>query len=665
MSTSPFDHNHANPWTSDFIDLPELNARTSNTVAAAIERVRESARGDRTEIASESLLVLGPAGAGKTHLFVRLRKKVGPRAVFVHLRPLIGTQMTPRYVMGEIVRQLDYEAQAPGGGFRQLDALVGAILGYLRFESVRFPRPQLERVLSLDDRARRAEVDWAVEQLVQRHPEMDDAYAARLIEVPFATSIAHRRASLAWLSGRDLEQGQTQRLGVSTGLGEERVVPALQTLGLLATPGAPIVLVFDQLENLMDGESDARVRGYANLVSELFDTMRGVVIVQMVLETEWEEAIKPRLGETQKTRLASRLETLALPTASQRRELVRLWADRLPSPREPFPAPFGEERLARWCEMPGMTPRMLMSECRAALLEGADGSGGGVSERPRAPEDEQAARHDAIAVAWEEHLAAARAGLDESSAERRGADPARLVGGIGCAFRFVPEVSIVTLDARVPIQVRIRKGGRDFALSLLHHKHPKSVASVLDKAGECAASATVLLLRERAIEFPPSWKQTRARLAELSQHGVRFESLEHDDTARLLALESLLCATRSGDVEDERGRALSEEDVGSWVQRDLQVTSWPIVRWLSEAADPSPLDAPRLSRPPERATEARPSVEACLAQLQVASVDRLVREVVRVRAQTTRSDVLEALRDMGSGVRWFGRSIVSRRLGAP
>jgi hypothetical protein len=305
-----------------------------------------------------------------------------------------------------------------------------------------------------------------------------------------------------------------------------------------------------------------------------------------------------------------------------------------------------------------------MSECRAALLEGADGGGGGVAERPRALEDEQAARHDAIAVAWEEHLAAARAGLDESSAERRGADPARLVGGMGCAFRFVPEVSVVTLDARVPIQVRIRKGGRDFALSLLHHKHPKSVASVLDKASECAAGATVLLLRERAMEFPPSWKQTRARLVELSQRGVRFESLEHDDTARLLALESLLCATRSGDVEDERGRALSEEDVGSWVRRDLQVTSWPIVRWLGEGADPSPIDAPRLSRPPERPAGARPSVEACLAQLQVASVDRLVREVVRVRAQTTRSDVLEALRDMGSGVRWFGRSIVSRRAGA-
>src|ERR1700727_953265 len=114
MDPSPFDRTHASPWTSHLIDLPDLNARTSNTVAAAIERVRESARGDRTEIASESILVLGPAGAGKTHLFVRLRKKVGPRAVFVHLRPLLGTPMTPRYVMGEIVRQLDYEAQAPG-----------------------------------------------------------------------------------------------------------------------------------------------------------------------------------------------------------------------------------------------------------------------------------------------------------------------------------------------------------------------------------------------------------------------------------------------------------------------------------------------------------------------------------------------------------------------
>jgi hypothetical protein len=41
-----------------------------------------------------------------------------------------------------------------------------------------------------------------------------------------------------------------------------------------------------------------------------------------------------------------------------------------------------------------------------------------------------------------------------------------------------------------------------------------------------------------------------------------------------------------------------------------------------------------------------------------------VREVVRLKADTTRADVLEALREMGSKVRWFGRSIVSRRMGA-
>jgi hypothetical protein len=676
VSTLPFDHGHANPWTTDFVDLPDLNARASDAIAGAVRRVRDSAKGDRADIASASILVLGPAGAGKTHLFARLRRKIGPRALFVHLRPLVGTHVTPRYVLGEIARQLDYAAEAAGDRFRQLDALVGATLAYLRLESVTFPHQQLDRIRSLDERARRDEVDWAVEQLVQRHPEIDDAYASRLLSVPFAATTTERRASLAWLSGQDLEQSQMDRLGVPASLSEERVVPALRTLGLLATPGAPIVLVFDQLENLMDGDGEARVRSYANLVAELFDTVRGVVLVQMALVTEWATAIEPKLGATQKTRLCADIQALALPTAAQKRELVRLWAERMPDPRGPFPAPFGEARLARWCAADGMTPRMLMAECKRAILEGdlaalravVPPSADTHAEAPAAGEaPEGDATAGGIAAAWEDHLAGARRTLDEAAKERRGADPARLLGGMACAFRLADEGVAVALDARRAVQLRVRRAGAEHAFCLLHQRHHKTVGAALDDAREAmASSALVVVLREQAIELPPSWKQTRAKLADLSGRGVRFQAIARDDAARLLALESLLCSARSGDVEDTDGRPLSEREVATWARSALSPQDWPVVRAgdgatgddaLGTAALVTAVSGPEAAGP----NAAGATVEACLAQLRIASVDRLVREVARIRVETTRTQVIEALEWMGKNVRWFGRSIVARR----
>jgi hypothetical protein len=663
MMTTPFESNHANPWTTELVDLEELNANASEAIALAIKRVRESTKGERTDVASASILVLGPAGAGKTHLFARLRRKLGPRAVLVHLRPLIGTEMTPRYVLGEIVRQLDYEIA--DGSFRQLDALVGATLAYLKLQPVHMPRPQLDDARSLDDQARRMLLAWAVEQLVQRHPEIDEAYAQRLFEVPFASTLAQRRAALAWLAGRDLEQAQMSRLGVSSSLSEERIVPALQTLGLLATPGAPIVLVFDQLENLMDAETTGgRVRAYANLVAELFDTMRGIVIVQMALDTEWDRAIAPHLGQTQKTRLADRIEVLRLPTAKQKRELVRRWVEQLPE-RHSFPEPFGERRLDRWCGADGMTPRMLMIECRKALAEGLatnDAEADAAPDTVRIPEEEaNAALSDAIRAAWEEHLAAARTSLDECAKEKRAADPARLIGGIASVLRFVPNAQAMAVDARKKVALRAALAGRKFAFCLVHERHPKAVAGTLDRAKAESDGSTLVVLRERALDFPPTWKQIKQRLQDLASAGARVELLERDDAASLLALESFVSAARSGDVDDDQGRVLDEGEVSEWIRRSLDVPSWPLVRLLdADAPRPAPAQE-KQEKKTTAASDAAPCVETCLAQLHIASVDRLVREVVRVRADATRTEVLAALEEMKTKVRWFGRSIVAQR----
>lgn len=680
LGLSPFEHNHADPWaTKTFVDLPELNARVTNAILGAITSIRSAASEGDAELRTTSLLVQGPAGAGKTHLFGRLRHKLGPKAVFVYLRPLVGTEMTPRYILGQIVQQLGYQTLGGEGALTQLDALVGSSLAHLEGAAPDFPSIFLDDVRALEPEARVEKLAWAVERLLERHQEIDETYVARLLEAPFMKP-AQQRAALAWLAGRELEEPQMKRLGVTAGLPEERVVGALQTLGLFAAPGAPIVLVFDQLENLIDAEgTGARVRAYANLVAELFDSTRGFVLVQMALDSEWARAIRPVLSEAQRTRLGAREMLIALPSPLELRGLVQRWTDQIADRPEPFPWPFVEARVDAWSRTPGMTPRMLMNECRLAIALGpcAPFEPPAVEVDPptqRAPiVSEQGDEDVALALAWDQHLGAARAALDEAARDRRSADPGRLVGGVAGALGFTG-ARPSRVDARQTVQLVAATNGASTSLVLLSQTHPKSAITAVDRAAEALSKGRVVAARERAIEFPPTWKKVQESLRTAIGRGLAWVILERDDTAKLLALESFLAAARSKDLEDERGHVIESEQVNAWVARTLDVPSWPLVRAIvggtkvdDATADP-PLDGrsepPRVVRTtPPAVGDTRAILRACLTQLRVASLERLVREVTRVHTDVSRGEIIDALDAMQGHVRWFGRSIIAVREG--
>jgi hypothetical protein len=709
VAESPFEHNHADPWAKQFVDLGRLNAGASDAIVEAIAHVRERAREDLAELRAKSLLVLGPAGAGKTHLFARLRKKLGPRAIFVHLRPLLGAEMTPRYVLDQIVTQLAYDTAQPildaAPALAQVDALVAGALAHLKDDPPDMPRAFLDGCLDLDRKKLDELLEWATERVLDRYPEVDEMVLRRLLGVPFMAK-SERRAALAWLSGRELEESQLARLRVTSGLSEERVVPALRTLAVTAAAGAPIVLVFDQLENLVDREATGgRVRSFGNLVAELFDSMRGFVLVSMALDTEWSQAMLPELSQAQRTRIAERTELLELPSLDDRRELVRLWTEQLPPQPEPFPWPFGEGRLRAWCEAPGMTPRMLMIACRDALAAGPEAgdehlADAGPPTEPSAAPDAEADLASALAQAWEKHVAKAREELDRAGEDRRAAAPARLLGGLAAAAGFVPELRVTKLDPHKASELVLKAGEREVRVCYLHHGHPRSALAAIERAREAAGKTAVVLVRERALDFPPTWKKVSAAQADAAARGARWHTLDRDEVTTLLALESFLAAARSRDLEGRTGRALEEGEVLPWVQGTRALAELPLFERVALAAqaspnastaappstpsspedDPGPLfaasrdarePAAQRAAPSAPSTPSAPSAEpdapagdlgpmlvAILARLRIASLERLVREAERARAATTRSAVLAALGRLGGRVRWFGRAIV-------
>jgi hypothetical protein len=651
MSSAFLEAIHADPWSEDLVDLAELNAHASVAIETSVSRLRELARSQPSALRSTSMVVLGPPGAGKTHLFARLRRRFGPRAVFVHIRPLVHAELSVRFVLGETVRQLSYSTHS----LKQIDALVGSLLAHLDGADVSFPSAFLSEYEALDEGTREERLEQALERVLERWQEADESYLRRLLRAPFAKP-AEQRALLAWLSGRDCDVSQLVRIGATSSLADELCPAALKTLSAVAALGAPIVLVFDQLENLVEpGGSNGRLLAYGNLVAELADSMRGLMMVHMALDTEWSRAIEPAFNLSQRSRLLMQRQTLALPTPTQREELLRLWIERLEEREAPFPWPLGERRLARLRDEAGLTPRMLLVEFRTAL-QGE-------------PEAEAEDPSVGLAAEWEQRLLAAHKLLDEASEQRTLVDAARLVDGLLACTRFVPSLSLKPSPPKDPAQLTLDRAGELRKVAVLQHGSHKSLGGALAKLTTLSSQHPVTAIRERAHELPPTWKDTREKRRKLlATRGAQWIDLDRENAARLLALDELLQCARSGDVTDARGQPVSEDSVVAWASAHLDPGGWSIARELSEGrVAPEVADEP--SRPvtrPER--EVSPSnvtrpghALILLEKLRLASLDRIVREVTRIDAQATRATVIDELAS-SDGVKWFGRSIVCARV---
>lgn len=677
----PFDREHADAWSSDFADVESLNARASDLVLKAIETVRESSRREPESLRSHSLLILGPAGAGKTHLFARLRRKLGPRATFVLMRPEIAIDPTPRHVLAACLDAL--QRKVAGREERQLDLVVGSAISMLEGHGVKYPTVFVEELKNAAAADRAKMIERAVEKIAELHDDIDPIWLERLLAVP-AASMTDRRAALAWLSGREPDLQQLERLGLREPLPDTSVLPALRTLSVIASYSTPIVLVFDQLENLVeeDDASDRKIHAHGRLLAELFDTVRGMVLVQMALDAEWQRRIRPRLSESERSRLEARVELLDLPTPAQRSALLEGWISKLsPEERHPAPWPFTAEEWLEWSSGPGVTPRMLMIACRQAYARSGDFSGEESLLPPpspsmppsAAPSEDVDAR---VAELWEETLSAAREKLAAIAADGRPLDAERLLGGLAALLRLVEDIKIQPKKSRDPHDLRVAVGPSEVDVFIAQHTHPRSAIAALQKATAAASERPVIALRERSRPFPPSWGKVSEQLSLFSStpRGKWLE-LSPPEVVELIAVEDFLASARSQDLAARDGRPLREDVVRAWTKKHLEPSALrPIAALLGKdvaSDEPAivPLPSPERVSVAPRATRAaakKPSglVATLLEELGLASVDRLVTEARRREKDVTRAFVLRELRGLGDQVRWFGRAIVVWRGGA-
>ncbi|HQP34319.1 MAG TPA: hypothetical protein PLI95_04045 [Polyangiaceae bacterium] len=660
-----FSLEHADPWSVDFIDVPSINAHASDAIASRIEEKPGQAHAGPDHLRSSSVLVLGPAGSGKTHLFARLRKRFGPAASFVLVRPEIGLSMAPRHMLAAIIDSL--HRRCHGLETRQIEAVVGSLLSAVHQTDRRYPMLRIEELRNEADL--RATLEEVIAALESRYDELDARYLEKLLLFPFASPV-DRRALLAWLSGRELDDTQLKRLGLAGALADSEVIPALRTLAVAAAFGAPIVVAFDQLENLVDGDDgNDRIHAHARLVSELFDSVRGLVIVQMALDAEWHQRISPVLSQSERDRLEARKLALLLPGADEREALLAAWTDVIPSSERKgyFPWPFSEEGWLEWRGSPGVTPRMLMIACREAFE--------GKSELPPASPHgslEHDTAEERLESQWALHVDRAKAELGDAAAQKRGIDRERIVAAILCSAHLAG-IDASVPQGRKPGDVRLRHGAHETLVFVVQQPNARSAVASLNKAISAAAAENVVVLRERRIPFPATWKSVVQPLEELrTQSRASWFDLDDDHAAHLLALHDFLSAARSRDITDSRGRPFEESVVRDWAKKRAAAARWMIAPELVKPGDAKaphraviPVVAAEVAAPTPNVLPSDGPAWRILQELRVASVERIVSEVRATQPEVSRAAVMRELRGAGQAIGWIGAAIVFVAGGTP
>ena len=680
---------NAQPWAADSVDVESINQVTGQALIESAQAIRASAQSG-ADPQTRVHLVLGPPGSGKTHLFGRMRRKLGPRAILVHLRPLVGADLGPRYLVGQIFNQLSQITHEVA----QVDSLVGSMIARSEGRDVEMPRLMLEDFRRLDSNDQHRALERIVEACLEARPTLDEAVLRALLQLPVLSTL-FRTAMLCWLGGYELDPAQSARIGVTGALADERLVPGLRTLASVASATAPLVLVFDQLENLIDSsDSNGRVRAYAGLIAELVDTVPGLVVVQMAVDSDWARDIEPRLGQAQKSRLLGSRHLLQLPNAAQRQELLERWVERLPDREAAFPWPFSASQLAHWKSLPGMTPRMLLLAAERVLADQE-------STTEAAQLDEPEAADDQLHHQWQKHVEAARQQIDDAARSQRGPESEHLLDALMLLGSWVSDGSRRGRDGAVDLEV----DGDVRHLYWLHDVHPRTVAARLRRWVE--STETRVVLREQWREFPTTWNAVQKLADEFAARpGAAFEWVSREDLTSLLALRTFMMQARSHDVVGPQGEPISHRQVSDWLRRALDPRAWTISQALIQpirnesprtirSRPPAPPDsdtAPRTIRdssppgarlrdneptssytsrpagshppPTGRQSDSKSGASEsralrALEHLRVASLDRLIREASHVDRWVTRKHVLEELRSLGSRVRWFGRAIVA------
>jgi GTPase SAR1 family protein len=512
---------------------------------------------------SDSLLIYGSPGAGKTHLLSRFQQhlfetaKDAPdqalRCVFVAVR----LQSSPTRLWQCVRQRLASDLLRQEHGVTQLQRLVAHQIAAERGES---PRAWVVAMRVLTG----TEGESISEHLQRTAQRLDlDRDVCVVLD-----HLVHRRYTFdatAWLKGDSLPETILDKLGVGKEEEERedlarRVVTALCRL---AGETLPIVFCFDQLESLQrypkDNEAFFR---FGRMAADLADADPNVLIISCI-QSAFVDDLRTNVREADRDRAIKRQATLEPLTRAQIELLVRQRLERVAELKElstrsknplfPLDAAFLDELFQKTTR----TPRKIIAKCSDRFDELKSGA------RIFAPRFED--------VLESEYRQRRRTALEQHQPED---STGTLTHGLPIAWFVFDKskefASLAALEASAA-DVVLRGARGDFDIAICNERNMTSLAArfrrlLRARGGVQPANdgPQPVLLRHANLDISSGARKTREYLGELTRLGYRFLQPGLEVLAALEALRSLMSDARSGDLS-ARGETLDPAEVATWL----------------------------------------------------------------------------------------------------
>ena len=583
-ANNPFSSNAAgDPREDRYPDVPGLGDE-------AFSGIRNLIRFKKNEPAKHCAgAVTGEAGVGKTHLIGRLIDDCDNESnpyCFAYIYPFVDPHQGFRYLLREIVVNLT--SKYKGSKHSQLDLLAADIgldllerlaaeksLTALKKASGRL-RKDPPRILSARFSPKNIVtllIDYGIGFFSAQYPSMDPDFLKVVLRYCFMAE--SRPAAIHWLMGRTVDAEYTTWLQVpdrsaksAEALEEEAqsIIVSLDMLFLMRRK--PMVVFFDQLENLSAGE---QIQTFQKLVFCLGDKCRAMLPVAFFRGQDWQSRFQEKMDDFCMGRFKANLFDLKGCDKSQALELIRsrlgYVLDGIETPDDLYPFhPEHREELARMLYQEEMHPRIVINRANRLLQKILHG---------RVPEarDEDQIIKEAFKTRYQEVLANIdRYSPDEGRLtlalnlylENRPADFAFLASGVERS-----DSRHKYIDLRATISPKGEKC-RPAVFMIDVELHHLSVAASLKRGIAHLKEnpgAMALYVRDARCTFhgPEKWKQNNALREELISLGGDFVLLDLEQVARLYALALLKFEIEAGDITSDTGAPIDSERLGHFI----------------------------------------------------------------------------------------------------
>ncbi len=374
---NPFRRNVVeNPWQPGH-DVPDVESIYAGETRRSLQVMKEV----HATAASQGVLLLGEAGAGKSHLLRRLTARYRESAIYVHLYSPTSLGTVFRTIARAVAVNL--AETPPGARGRQIDQFVDRLVARHAFaafgRAARSPSDRQDLLRLVDDRGAALWDDeegalrvlGALEKhLRSEEPALDRSYLRAFLRARVRTLDT---LALDWLKGEALDDDDAKQLGVSRAIEtEEDAFEALRSLGYLSRFHKPVVIAFDQTENLPEVDGKPGIRLLVNAICRLHPLPNFVFV--LVCPTDvWTRKYRHGLHQSER----QRVENLVLPlgmSGLSPMQLEELLAARLATIYQgfspPYPSyPFRPDYLAALSAQVQLQPREALNHFRDLVEE--------------------------------------------------------------------------------------------------------------------------------------------------------------------------------------------------------------------------------------------------------------------------------------------------------